>query len=89
MRGVVSLDPSVFVHPGALCESEEVGSGTRNWAFAHVVPGAVARDDSNICDHAFIEGGAYLGDRVVIKNGVLIGDRVRADEGLSIIEASS
>ena len=37
----MSLDPSVFVHPNALCESENVGARTRVWAFAHIMPGAV------------------------------------------------
>ena len=35
----MSLDPSVFVHERALCESDEVGARTRIWAFAHVLPG--------------------------------------------------
>lgn len=48
----------VFVHPQGLCESSDVGPGTRVWAFAHVMKGAVVGADCNICDHAFIEGGA-------------------------------
>ena len=28
--------------------------------------------DCNICDHAYVEGGAVLGDRVTVKNGVLV-----------------
>lgn len=66
----------VFIHPNALCESDDVGSGTRVWAFAHVLPGAVVGSDCNICDHAFIEGGAHLGDRVTVKNAVLVWDGV-------------
>jgi hypothetical protein len=35
----------VQVHPRGLCESEDVGAGTRVCAFAHVLPGArVGRD---------------------------------------------
>jgi acetyltransferase-like isoleucine patch superfamily enzyme len=66
----------VFVHPHGLCESDQVGAGTRVWAFAHVLPGAVVGRDCNICDHAFIEGGARLGDNVTVKNGVLVWDGV-------------
>ncbi len=29
-----------FVHERAICESEQVGAGTRIWAFAHILPGA-------------------------------------------------
>ena len=76
------MSVEVFVHPSALVESSEVGGGTRVWAFAHVMEGAVVGDDCKIGDHSFIESGAVLGNRVVVKNnsliwhGVLIGDDV-------------
>ena len=63
---------NVFVHERALCESDRVGPGTRIWAFAHVMEGAVIGADCNVCGHAFIEAGAVVGDRVVVKNAVLI-----------------
>jgi UDP-2-acetamido-3-amino-2,3-dideoxy-glucuronate N-acetyltransferase len=62
----------VFVHPMGLCESEDVGSGTRVWAFAHVMAGAVVGQDCNIGDCSFVESDAVLGDRVVVKNGVSV-----------------
>jgi acetyltransferase-like isoleucine patch superfamily enzyme len=71
---------TVFVHPKGLCESDEVGDGTRIWAFAHVLKGAVIGRDCNIGDHAFIEGGARIGDRVTVKNAVLIWDLVTVDD---------
>ncbi|HKE75390.1 MAG TPA: acyltransferase [Acidimicrobiales bacterium] len=76
----MSPDPSVFVHPQGLCESDEVGARTRVWAWAHVLPGAVVGEDCNICDHAFVEGGVRLGDRVTVKNGVLLFDGVTAED---------
>jgi acetyltransferase-like isoleucine patch superfamily enzyme len=63
---------AVFVHPAGLCESDEVGGGTRVWAFAHVLPGARVGRDCNICDGVFVETGAVLGDRVTVKNGTLV-----------------
>ncbi len=63
---------TVFVHPQGLCESTEVGDGTRVWAFAHVLPGARVGRDCNICDGAFVEDGATLGDRCTVKNGTLV-----------------
>lgn len=74
------LHPSVRVHERALCESTEVGPGTRVWAFAHVMPGARVGADCNIGDHAFIESGAVLGDRVTVKNAVLVWDRVTVED---------
>ena len=60
-----------FVHPKALCESRDVGPGTRIWAFAHVMRGAHVGADCNIGDQAFVEDGAWIGDRVTVKNGVI------------------
>jgi len=75
-------DPSadVFVHPLGLCESEEVGAGTRVWAFAHVMKGAVVGIDCKIGDHAFVESGVRLGDRVTVKNAVLLWDGVTIED---------
>jgi len=75
---------SVFVHPRALCESETVGRGTRVWAFAHVLPGAVVGTDCNLGDHVFIEGGARVGNNVTIKNGVQIWDLVTLEDDVFI-----
>jgi UDP-2-acetamido-3-amino-2,3-dideoxy-glucuronate N-acetyltransferase len=66
----------IFVHEQGLCESETVGTGTRVWAFAHILPGARVGRDCNICDGVFVEGGAVIGDRVTVKNQVLVFDRV-------------
>lgn len=65
-----------FTHRLALCESDQIGDGTRVWAFAHVMPGAVVGRDCNIGDGAFIESGAVLGDRVTVKNQAMIWDGV-------------
>jgi acetyltransferase-like isoleucine patch superfamily enzyme len=61
---------TVFVHSQALCESEHIGEGTRVWAFAHVLAGAVIGRDCNVCDHVYVEDGVRVGDGVTIKNGV-------------------
>ena len=71
---------SAFVHPQGLCESETVGSGTRVWAFAHVLPGAVGGSNCNICDGAYVEGGAVVGDRVTVKNQVLLFEGVTVED---------
>jgi UDP-2-acetamido-3-amino-2,3-dideoxy-glucuronate N-acetyltransferase len=67
----------VFVHDQGICESTQVGPGTRVWAFAHVLPGAVLGSDCNICDHVFIENDVVVGDRVTVKSGVQLWDGVR------------
>ncbi len=72
----MGIDATVFVHPQALVESDEIGANTRVWAFAHILAGAVVGKDCNICDCVFIESGARVGDGVTIKNGVSVWDRV-------------
>lgn len=89
LLSLVTLASNIFVHSHALCESAEVGSGTRIWAFAHVMKGAVIGRDCMIGDHAFIESGGRIGDRVTIKNqamiwnGVEIGDDVFVGPGVT------
>ena len=72
----MSVAAEVFVHPLALCESRAVGAGTRIWAFAHVMAGAVVGRDCMIGGHAFLEAGSRIGDRVTIKNQVMVWDGV-------------
>jgi len=73
-----------FVHPQGLCESRQIGPGTRVWAFAHVLPGAVIGRDCNICDHTFIENDVVLGDRVTIKCGVQLWDGLRLEDDVFV-----
>ncbi len=65
-------EPSVFVHSAAICETSAVGDGTRIWAFAHILDGAVIGRHCNIAGQVFIEGGVHVGDRVTIKNGAML-----------------
>jgi acetyltransferase-like isoleucine patch superfamily enzyme/dTDP-4-dehydrorhamnose 3,5-epimerase-like enzyme len=73
-----------FVHPHGLCESAHVGRGTRIWAFAHVLPGAVIGEDCNVCDHVFIENDVVVGHRVTIKCGVQLWDGVRLEDDVFV-----
>ena len=73
-----------FVHPNGLCESSQVGAGTRIWAFAHVLPGARIGRDCNVCDHVFVENDVVIGDRVTVKSGVQLWDGVRLEDDVFI-----
>lgn len=74
----------VFVHEKGLCESGEVGAGTRIWAFAHVLEGARIGAECNICDGVFVEGGAVVGDRVTVKCGVQLWDGVELEDDVFV-----
>ena len=65
-------DAGFFKHETAIVESASVGAGTRIWAFAHVLPGAVIGAACNICDQTFIENDVRIGNRVTIKCGVQV-----------------
>ncbi|MGD0280880.1 MAG: WxcM-like domain-containing protein [Dissulfurispiraceae bacterium] len=66
-----------FVHDRGLCESNDIGAGTKIWAFSHVLPGAKIGAECNVCDHVFIENDVVIGDRVTLKCGVQIWDGVK------------
>ncbi len=76
--------PPSFQHATALVESKSVGSGTRIWAFAHVLPGAVIGNDCNICDHVFVENDVIIGQRVTVKSGVQLWDGVRLGDDVFV-----
>ncbi len=73
-----------FAHPQAIVETSNVGHGTRIWAFAHVLPGAVIGEDCNLCDHTFVENDVVIGDRVTVKSGVQLWDGVRLEDDVFI-----
>ena len=74
-----------FAHPKALIdEGVSIGKGTRVWAFAHVVKGAVVGEDCNVCDHTFVEGGVRIGNRVTVKCGVFLWDGLTSEDDVFI-----
>ncbi|HRF86971.1 MAG TPA: WxcM-like domain-containing protein [Pseudomonadales bacterium] len=73
-----------FVHEQGICESKNIGSNTRVWAFSHILPNAVIGKDCNICDHVFIENDVTIGDRVTIKNGVQIWDGIIIEDDVFV-----
>lgn len=70
----------VFVHEKGMCDSDSVGEGTRIWAFAHVLKGAVVGMGCNLGEGSFVEGGAVLGNHCTVKNGVSIWDKVTCED---------
>lgn len=73
-----------FQHPQAIVETKTIGKGTRVWAFAHILPGAVIGSECNICDHVFIENKVIIGDRVTIKCGVQLWDGVILEDDVFV-----
>lgn len=78
------MNQDVYVHPLGVCESLKVGEGSRIWAFAHVLPGAVIGRQANICDHCFVENDVVLGDGVTVKTHVSLWDGLRVEDHVFI-----
>ncbi len=72
------------MHPLALCEADDVGPGTRVWAFAHVMAGARIGSGCNICDHVFVESGVIIGAGVTVKNNTLLYDGVTLEDDVFV-----
>jgi acetyltransferase-like isoleucine patch superfamily enzyme len=71
---------SVFVHPNALVETDDIGENTSIWAFVHVLKGARIGSNCNICDHCYIEYGVVLGNHVTVKSGTFIWEGVTVED---------
>jgi UDP-2-acetamido-3-amino-2,3-dideoxy-glucuronate N-acetyltransferase len=84
LRFILEIVMNYFKHDQALVETDNIGEGTRIWAFSHVLPGAVIGRNCNICDHVFIENDVIIGDRVTIKCGVQIWDGVRLNDDVMV-----
>jgi UDP-2-acetamido-3-amino-2,3-dideoxy-glucuronate N-acetyltransferase len=73
-----------FQHEKSIVESTKIGEGTRIWAMAHILPGAIIGRDCNICDHTFLENDVTVGDRVTIKCGVQLWDGTTIEDDVFI-----
>lgn len=73
-----------FSHEKAIVESENIGIGTRIWAYAHILPQAQIGADCNICDHVFIENDVIIGKHVTVKCGVQLWDGIRLHDSVFI-----
>lgn len=70
-----------FQHERALVESDQIGEGTRIWANAHVMKGAVIGKRCNIGEGCFVETGVVIGDDVIIKNNIALWVGVTIEDG--------
>ena len=75
-----AMRPPTFVHETAeVADGATVGSGTKVWHQAQVLPGAIVGRDCTLGKGSFIGAGSVLGDRVKVGNyanvfGAQVGD---------------
>ena len=75
-----SVSSHYFKHPLAVVESDDIGEGTRVWAWTHIMKGAKVGRDCNIGEHCFLESGCSIGDRVIVKNGISVWELVTVED---------
>jgi UDP-2-acetamido-3-amino-2,3-dideoxy-glucuronate N-acetyltransferase len=73
-----------FVHELAVCESTQIGKGTRIWAYSHVLAGAKIGSHCNLGEQVFVENKVSIGNHCTIKNGVALWDFVTLDDGVFV-----
>ena len=80
-RGIMG---QIYVHPTAVVETQQIGQGTRIWAFTHVMGDAVIGAHCNIGDHCYLESGVVVGNNVTIKNGNMLFEGVMLEDGVFV-----
>lgn len=65
-----------FFHHLAIVESDNIGEGTRVWAFTHIMKGAKIGRFCNVGEQCYIENDVVIGDYCTIKNGVYLWDGI-------------
>lgn len=73
-----------YQHPHALVESDQVGDGTRIWAFSHILPGATIGKNCNIGEHCYVEDEVRIGNNVTVKNQVSLWNGVSVEDEVFI-----
>jgi acetyltransferase-like isoleucine patch superfamily enzyme len=73
-----------MIHHTAIVESDAIGSGTRIWAFAHVLPGACIGENCNLGDCVFVESGAVVGSNVTLKNHVCVWEGIIIEDDVFV-----
>lgn len=71
---------SVFIHPSAIVDTQNIGEDTRIWAFVHILGKVVIGRNCNICDHCYIEQDVHIGNNVTIKSGIYIWEGVTIED---------
>ena len=71
-------------HSSSYIASNDIGVGTRVWAFCNILEKAKIGKNCNINDHVFIENDVIVGDNVTIKCGVQLWNGLRVGDDVFI-----
>jgi UDP-2-acetamido-3-amino-2,3-dideoxy-glucuronate N-acetyltransferase len=77
------MHPDVFMHPTAVIdEGARIGSGTKVWHFAHLMPRCVVGTHCIIGQNVFIDNEVVVGNGVKIQNNVSLYTGVLIEDGV-------
>jgi acetyltransferase-like isoleucine patch superfamily enzyme len=80
---------NVQTHRLSEVETQEIGEGSRIWAFVHILPGAKIGKNANICDHCYIENNVVIGNDCTIKCGVYLWDGITIEDNVQVGPAAA
>jgi UDP-2-acetamido-3-amino-2,3-dideoxy-glucuronate N-acetyltransferase len=70
-----------FIHETSIIEQPcQIGSGTRVWHFAHIMPDVTIGKDCVVGQNVFIGRGVKIGDNVKIQNNVSVFEQVTLED---------
>jgi UDP-2-acetamido-3-amino-2,3-dideoxy-glucuronate N-acetyltransferase len=75
---------SLFIHPLADVQSENIGEDTTIWQFVVILKQAKIGKNCNINCHTFIENDVIIGDNVTVKCGVYLWNGMRIEDNVFI-----
>ena len=75
---------NITVHKSSFVSSNDIGEGTKIWAFVNILEGASIGANCNICDHCFIENNVTIGNNVTLKCGVYLWDGLTIEDDVFI-----
>ncbi len=75
---------SVSVHATALVETDDIGPGTRIWAFVHIGSDAHVGRDCNVCDYVVVQSEVHVGNRVTLKERATIGTGAHIEDDVFV-----
>jgi len=73
-----------FSHETAIIESQDIGEGTKIWAFTHISKNAKIGKNCNIGEGVYIGCGVTIGDNVKIQNHSLLYEGVTIEDDVFI-----
>jgi UDP-2-acetamido-3-amino-2,3-dideoxy-glucuronate N-acetyltransferase len=83
-RGVTTPMSDITVHPSSVCETEDIGPGTRIGPFVHIHAGARLGSGCTVDDGVVIEPGAVIGDSVTLGAAAIVSGGARLEDNAVI-----